>query len=130
MIIVLSILLIISLFLEGAVTTLPLVLICLLCLTILQKSAVVFPVAFLTGFILDIMAVRPWGETSLLFIVYLFLVLLYQRKYEIDSLPFVFVASFSGSLLFLTLFVHHAIIIQSLISAIFAVVVFIFIKKL
>src|SRR5258706_10781636 len=96
----LGILLAITIFLEGTVTTLPLVLIYLLCLTIWKRDAVVFPIAFVGGLLLDILVVRAIGVSSLFFVIFVFLALLYQRKYEINSYPFVAFASFLGSIVF------------------------------
>jgi len=76
-------LIIISVFLEGTVTTLPLTLVCLLCLTIYKREGIVFLIAFLAGLLLDILRVNMVGESSLFFVVFVFLILLYQRKYEI-----------------------------------------------
>src|SRR5579859_116016 len=97
-------LLIIATFLEGTVTTLPLVLICLLCLTIFFRNLYLFIAAFFVGILLDAFALRELGETSIFFLLLIFLILLYQRKYEINSYPFVLIASFVGSLLYLLLF--------------------------
>src|SRR6185436_14584869 len=97
-------LLVMLLFLEGTITTLPLVLIYLLCLTILKRDGGVFFVAFLAGIFLDLLMVRALGLSSLFFSLFLFLILLYQRKYEIHSYPFVAASSFLGSVGFLTVF--------------------------
>jgi rod shape-determining protein MreD len=96
--------LLLALFLEGTVTTLPLVLIVLLCLTIYRRDAIVFPLAFLAGIVLDILTVQTLGVSGLFFIVMFFMILLYQRKYEINSYPFVAAAAFLGSVGFLLVF--------------------------
>ncbi len=117
MLLLLGTLLLISLLLEGTVTTIPLVLICLLCLGIIWREAVVFPVAFFAGIIFDLLTLHSIGVTSLFFTIVLFLVFLYQRKYEINSLPFVLVASFGGSLLFLWVYRYNNILVQAVISS-------------
>jgi cell shape-determining protein MreD len=121
-------LLIISIFLEGTVTTLPLVLVCLLCMTILKRDWVVFPAAFFAGLILDVLVVHRLGGASIFFLLYVFLILLYQRKYEINSYPFVFTASFFGSFLFLLIFNYSNVFLQSVISSLIAVVLFALLK--
>lgn len=126
----LLVLLIISIFLEGTVTTLPLVLVCLLCLTIYKRGTVVFPIAFLAGLLLDLLLVRTIGPSSLFFIIFVFLILLYQRKYEINSYPFVAAAGFLGSAIFLLLFSNGNWFWQAVISSVIAIVFFGTLRKL
>lgn len=117
-------LLIISVFLEGTVTTLPLVLLLLLCLTILKRDVVIFPIAFFAGLILDALLVHHMGGASIFFLLFVLLIFLYQRKYEINSYPFVFVASFLGSWIFLMIFGYGNVLGQSLISSFIAFCLF------
>lgn len=128
MIILLFILLLISIFLEGTVTSLPLVFLCLLCLTILLRDSWLFLVAFLAGIFLDTFALRPLGESSIFFLIVVFLILLYQRKYEINTYPFVLIASFVGSLIFLVIFAYNAAVILASVSAIIAILLFMLIR--
>lgn len=114
----------IALLLEGAVTTLPLVLIVLLCLTIYRRDGIVFPIAFAAGLILDIMTIRVLGASSIFFSLILFMILLYQRKYEINSYPFVTVSSFFGALGYLLVFGYANWFMQSVLSSIVAVLLF------
>lgn len=114
----------VSLFLEGTVTTLPLVLLFLLALGIARQDEAVFVLALLAGILLDILALRPVGETGIFYVVFLFLVLLYDRKYEIHSLPFMVVSSFLGSFVYLLLFVRQEIFLQSVASVFLGVVIF------
>lgn len=124
MIYLLLFLLIVSVFLEGTVTTLPLVFICLLCLTILIRSSLIFFVAFFAGILLDAFALRSIGATSIFLLLAVFLILLYQRKYEINTFPFVLMASFLGSLLFLILFGYAHVFWLAIVSAIVASLVY------
>jgi cell shape-determining protein MreD len=117
-------LLIISVFLEGTITALPLVLVCLLCLTILKRDAVVFFAAFFAGLILDVLVVHRVGGASIFFLSYVFLILLYQKKYEINSYIFVAVSAFLGSLGFLGMFGYGNMFWQALVSSLIAVVLF------
>jgi hypothetical protein len=128
MIVFLFLLLIISLFLEGTLASLPLVFVCLLCLTIVLRSSVLFLVAFLAGILLDVFALRSVGETSMFLLGAIFLLFLYQRKYEINSYPFVLLASFIGSLLYLFFFGYPYAFLQAILCTIFAAIVFTFIK--
>lgn len=118
------ILLIIFLLLEGTVTYLPLTLILLLCLVIVNRSVFIFILAFFAGLLLDIFRLQPLGMTSLFYLVFLFLILLYRRKYEIRSVPFVFIASFFGSVIYLFLFKYNNILILSILSSLFALLFF------
>ena len=116
--------LIIALILEGTVTTLPLVLIVLLCLTILRRDGIVFPIAFFAGLMLDVMTIRILGASSLFFTIMLFMILLYQRKYEINSYPFVGFAAFLASLGFLLLFERGNFLLDPLVNAFIALLLF------
>jgi cell shape-determining protein MreD len=124
MILVLLLLLLISVLLEGTVTALPLVFICLLCMTIVTRDSFIFLPAFIAGILLDAFALRPIGEASIFLLLSVFIMLLYQRKYEINSYPFVFIASFLGSFLFLILFGYSGAFVQAIVSACIAVLLF------
>lgn len=117
-------LLIISVFLEGTITALPLVFLCLLCLTIVMRDQRIFFIAFFSGIILDAFSLRFIGETSIFFLLATFLIFLYQRKYEINTYPFVLIASFLGSFLFLVIFGYEAAFIQALTSSFIALLLF------
>jgi hypothetical protein len=93
-----------ALLLEGTVTNLPLVFVSLVILTVAMRSLFLFLLAFVSGIFLDAFALRPIGETSIFLLLCVFLILLYQRKYEINSYPFVLFASFVGSLIYLFMF--------------------------
>ena len=124
MIIFLFIFLLFSILLEGTATALPLVLICLICMTVAMKDSFIFLPAFIAGIFLDVFALRPIGETSIFLLLAVFVILLYQRKYEINSYPFVFMASFVGSYVFLILFGYSGVLIQAGASAVIAVLLF------
>ena len=107
-----------------AITTLPLVLIVLLCLTIVFKRSWIFALAFFMGLFLDLFQLRNLGQTSLFFIVFLIIVLLYERKFEIKTKPFVFLSTFVGTLFYLLLFNYDYVLAQALVSAIVAILLF------
>lgn len=113
---------------EGTVTMLPLVLICLLCLTIVTRDTIVFVAAFVAGILLDVFALRTVGITSLFLLSFVLLILLYQRKYEIYSYQFVMVAAFMGGLAFLLLFGYPQAIINAVVGAIVAACFFALIR--
>lgn len=124
MVIIFSLLLLGAIIVEGTMTTLPLVLVCLLCLTILTRDTIVFLVAFVAGIFLDAFALRSIGGTSIFLLLFVFLILLYQRKYEIYSYQFVMVAAFIGSVLFLKMFGYDGILFQAGLVAIIAGILF------
>lgn len=113
-----------SLFLEGIVTTLPLVFICFLCLTIFMRNPMLFVFAFIAGLFLDTFAVRTLGGTSIFLLVSIFLIFLYQRKYEINTYPFVLIASFIGAVVYAVVFGYGGAVIQASLSSLIAVILF------
>lgn len=109
---------------EGTMTSLPLVLIFLLCLMVMKRAEWIFLLALVSGVVLDIFTLRPIGTTSLLLVIFVFMVLLYERKYEIATIPFVAGASLVGSFLFLRI-LGYLSILESLTSCVLAIVAFI-----
>ena len=124
MFIYLLILLVIAIILEGAVTNLPLTLLCVLCLTILKRDASVFSIAFFAGLFLDVFGLRQLGGTSIFFLSFVLMILLYQRKYEIYSYQFVMVAAFLGALFFLVIFGYKNPIVLALMSSAIGAILF------
>ena len=110
--------------LEGTLTTLPLTLIFLLCLTVMKRHEWIFLVAFSAGIILDLLTFRSIGITSLFFVSFLFLILLYQRKYETATMQFVIIASFLGSTSFLVFTGANAVFFLSIFSTMIAATAF------
>jgi len=121
-------LIIISISLEGTVTTLPITMVFLLCLSLIRRDWTVFPIAFFAGLLLDLLRVQTVGVSSLFFMIFTFLILLYQRKYEINSYPFVVVATFLGSIIYFFIFGLKHFIIQSILISIIAALLFAIIK--
>lgn len=94
-------LLIFVIFTELTYTDLPLTLIFILILAVMKRGEWIFILAFFAGIILDIFSLRSLGQTSIFFLLFVFLVLMYERKYEISTLPFVMITSFFGSFFYL-----------------------------
>lgn len=113
-----------SLFLESSITTLPLVFLTLLCFAVLTRKEWIFVIAFIAGLALDALSFRALGQSSLYFILYIFLVFLYEKKFEISTKYFIFIASFLGSFGFLIIFSYNNLVLQSLISSIIGVLIF------
>ncbi len=119
------ILLTIALCLEASLTTIPFIFLVLLCQTVLLRKEWLFIYAFIFGIFLDIVLFRTVGISSGFYLIFLFLVILYQSKFEIATGYFVFIASLIGSLIFLFLSGHtHLIIVQVIVSAIIGLVLF------
>src|SRR5262245_36757173 len=85
-------------FLQGSVTTIPLLLGLLLVWYCLTQEKWIFIVAFFSGIFLDVFLVRQIGVSSLFFLVVLYLLFLYQRKFEISSYYFILFADFIATL--------------------------------
>ena len=124
MIILFSLLLIPSILLETTVTTIPFIFVFLFLLLVITRQGFVFLLAFFSGIFIDVLSLRPVGETSAYLLCFLFLVLLYRRKYEIYSFPFVVISSFAGSSLYLLFFGGDTILLQGLICAVLSFVLF------
>src|SRR5438046_2772111 len=95
--------------LQSVLVTWPLFLGLIACIVVIDKKPVVFLIAFLLGLILDSITFHPAGASSLFFICFLFLIFLYQRKFEIRTMPFLFFSSLIGSIIYLELFGYREI---------------------
>jgi rod shape-determining protein MreD len=123
-------LLIIFLILESSITTIPLVFVTLLCITVIYKNNYIFLLAFLFGILIDVLSFNTPGMSSIFFIIFLFLVLIYQRKFEIDTYPFITISSFIGSLIFLFLQGYTSLILfQALINTAFGLIIYYLLKR-
>ena len=123
--IVVFLIFLISFLLEITVTTLPLVFLILLSVAVISKKEWIFALAFILGLILDVFSFKLIGASSIFFLVFIFLVFMYQKKFEIATKPFIFLASFLGSLAFLLLFSFSSlIIVEAILSAIIGTVIF------
>ena len=111
--------------LQASVTTLPLVMLFFLSAAVVAKKTWIFPIAFLTGAVLDVLLLNPLGTTSLFLVIFLFIILLYDKKFDIQTFPFVFLASFIGSLIYFIAILHIPnIFTQAIISAVISTLSF------
>jgi hypothetical protein len=125
------ILLSLALILEISITTLPLVLLILLVLTAVFKDNFIFILALICGSLLDLMLFRTIGFSSMFFAVSVFLVLLYQSKFEISTNSFIIFASTLGSFCFLLIYgITSNIILETLVSSAIAVLFFRALQKI
>jgi len=118
-------LLILALILEVSLTTIPLVFLVLLSLAVLYKEAIIFPIAFLFGIFLDLFTFQTPGISSTILIIFLFLVLLYQRKFEIATNRFIVASSFLGSFGYLLFMKYNDnLLLQAVLSSIIGLIIF------
>lgn len=108
----------------SSLTTIPLSVGILVVSTVLFKKSWVFFAGFLLGLFLDLFLLRILGYTSLVFTIFVFLIWLYERKFETQSITFVFSATFLGSIIYLMVFGYNNILIQSFINAVIGVLLF------
>ncbi len=116
--------LIIALVLEVTLIQLPLVFLILFVIAVTYQDIWIFPVSLGFGLLLDGLTFRPLGESSLFFILFLLLVFLYERKFELRSIWFVIFMSCVGSLLFMYLFGHVFIVLQLFVSIFLGILLF------
>jgi len=121
---------IIFLLLECFVVNLPLVLINIIALTVIRKDYSMFLVGLVLGILLDILTFRIVGVSSLFFITLIFLIHLYEKKFEITTNYFVILVCFVGSFAFI--FIHHLhnLFFSSVISIFLGLLLFNIYKKI
>ena len=117
-------LLFIAILLESTISTLPLVFIVLLCGAVVYKETEILIAAVIAGVVLDMLLFRIAGVTSIFFLVALLLAFLYEKKFEIKSLPFITVFSFVGSMIYCLIFVRNMIFLQAVISCVLVICLF------
>jgi cell shape-determining protein MreD len=98
---------------------------------ILSRENWLFIFAFIFGLVLDLVSFKTLGLSSAFFTIFLFLVLLYQSKFEIATNTFIFFASLLGSFAYLMLLgYNNNIIFQALLSSIIGLLLFKLIQRL
>lgn len=122
--IIVSSIIILFLWLESTLTTLPLILIAVTIFFILYKQIWILWIAFIGGLVLDAGLIHPLGSTGIFIVLWLLIILLYERKYEIDSYPFIIISSFIGTAIFLFAFNYREVWIQAIISTIISLIIY------
>jgi len=128
MVIFFIVLLSISIILEASITTIPFIVVILLFLAVFYQKAWVFFLGLIAGILFDSLSFRPLGESSMFFLVFLYLVFLYRRKFEIDTLPFFIIANTIASICFLILLGADFIPLQTVVIIFFTLCLFFTIK--
>ena len=108
---------------ENVYLSLPLVFDVILLTYIVRRDAFVFPLALCIGILFDVLSFEEIGTRSIFFLCFLFLVMFYEKKFEIRTYPFVFFSSFFGGMIFLFLFNHQLIFWQALVNSVIVVFV-------
>ena len=114
---------------ESSITSIPLVFLIILFLAVIRRSNEVFIIAFFSGLILDILSFGRIGFSSLYFTVFVFLIFMYQRKFEIETINFLVIFSFFGSFGYLFLTGSGSILVQSLFATLLMAFSFITFRK-
>jgi rod shape-determining protein MreD len=123
-------LLLLALILEASLTTIPFIFLILLVFMALSRANWLFIAAFIFGILLDLVGFRTLGISSAFFLIILFLVLLYQSKFEIATNAFIIVTSFFGSLGYLILIgFDQNLLLQAIFSSIIGLLLFKLIQK-
>ena len=112
------------LILSSSLTTIPLSIAILVVCAVIFRESWVFFTAFLIGLFLDLSLTRPLGQTGLVFVLIMFLISLYERKFEAKTGTFVFISTFLGSLVYLMVFKYDNVLIQSLFGALLGILFF------
>lgn len=110
-------------------TTLPLFLFALLLAYVFVPSPVLFAAAYGMGIFLDILLLQTIGVSSAMGIGFLFLIFLYERKFEVRTPHFIFLATLFATLCWFFLFYHRLEVFPSLFSAIIVCLVFLLLNK-
>lgn len=105
-------------------TTTPFFIAVLVACTVIFRKPWVFFAAFLGGLVLDLFFLRHLGQTPIILTLFIFVISLYERKFETQTLSFVFISSFLGSFIYLMIFGYNNVLVQSLVSALVAVLLF------
>lgn len=119
-----------SVVLEGIFVAIPLVLTLLIVLQIVYRSGVVMIAAFLAGIFLDALLFRPLGQSSFFFLSFLTLLALYERRFEVQTYPFLLGSVIAGSTAYLVIFGSRVFFVQVVATLVLSLVLFvIFLRK-
>lgn len=114
---------------ESIFTTMPLVVAVLLVYYSLHQRYAVYLASWAAGVFLDVFSIRAIGLTSIFLFVFWGVVMLYERKFEIKTPQFVFLATFFGCALYLVSFGYEEVFVQSFISGVLGTALFIVLKS-
>lgn len=119
-----AVLLALTLFVEVSLTSLPFLVGVLIFLAVTYRKDWVFPAAVLVGLVFDILTLRTIGTTSIFLALLVFLIFIYENKFETETVPFVFISTFIASFIFLIFLGFSNLVAQSLIVAFLTALLF------
>ena len=122
------ILLFLALTVEAWAISLPLVMLVLIPVTVIYKDNLLFVLAFVFGILLDMLSFKTIGYSSAFFCILIFLILMYERKFEIHSNYFVIFAAAISSLFFGVFYNYPNIFLGTIVSTILAVTIYMLFK--
>lgn len=111
------------LILQGSLISFPLVFVFLQNVAIKRRREWIFAFAFMLGIVLDSLYLRTLGVTSIFFLLFLFAIFIYERKFEIDNATFIFISSFLGAMILLTILGEPWVLLKSFLTSIFAILI-------
>lgn len=118
------ILLILLVVIISGITTIPFSIGLFAIAAVLHKKPWVFFLALSLGLFLDLISIRPLGYTGLILTIFVFLIFLYERKFETQTTAFVFISTFLGSLIYLMIFGYDNALFQSFVNAVVGTLAF------
>lgn len=121
-------LLLVAIFLESTIITIPLTLLIILFAAVILKNNDVFILAFFSGLLLDILRLGTIGLTSAYFVLFVMLIFLYQKKFEIESISFISISALLGSFIYL-FFSNSNQIIPETLSGVFLIFISFYVFK-
>lgn len=113
----------------SGITTIPLSLPLLIVCVVIFRRPWVFFIALALGLFLDLSLLRPLGQTGLFFVLAIFIVFLYERKFETQTGMFVFASSFLSSFVYLKVFGYNHVLEQTMVNSIIAISIFRFLIR-
>lgn len=120
----------VALIFEVSLVSLPLVLVLLIVLSVIYKDYSVFVLGMVFGILRDMLTFSIVGVTSIFFISLIFIILSYQKKFEITSSYFVIFAIVVFGSLYLLMVGPSFIILKIIVSILLGVIFFAVFKKL
>lgn len=120
----LAFVLLIFVFLQSSVSSTPVVLAWLISSAIVYKTRSVYLLAILGGELLDVLSFRVAGLSSTFFLSILIVVFLYERKFEIQTPQFVFIATVVSTFFYAWFEGFHYVIPMALFNGVIACLFF------
>ena len=119
-----GVLFILSAFFEANIAQYPLWIPLFVVVIVAYRPEVVFTVSLVSGFLLDILLVRLLGMTGLFGICIALLCFAYERKYQVQSLWFIVIASMVLTLVYCLVFAVPAIFLKVLAVGFFSLLIY------